>query len=112
MDEIEEAVARAICNESAGSDVYDFERGGEGSRWGALARAAISAHIAALEAAGFAIVPVEPTDEMAQVGFEVSADAIRSNRIGLDALLNPPVEAYKAMLAAAKEKAGDPAAPA
>ncbi len=45
----------------------------EQARWIGLSRAAISAHLAALEAAGWKCVPVEATEEMLaeRIGFDL-----------------------------------------
>lgn len=82
-----EVIARSIARALHGSASNDLDD---------VARDVLTA----LEAEGMAVVPFEPTTEMKEVGFSTSADAIRSNRLGLDPPLNPPVEAYKVMLAA------------
>lgn len=57
MDPIEEAVAQTLARElhgrSSSDDPIDLKD---------VARAAITAHVAALEAAGYAVVPREPTE--------------------------------------------------
>ena len=65
-------------------------------RWRGTARAAIAAHTAALQEAGFAIVPREPTDEMVLDG---------RGKLYVDLwggiLADDIKDAYRAMIAAA-----------
>lgn len=94
MDRIERAVAYALW----------IAQGAPVSHFPSDLQDLVRLFLNDLEGQGFAVVPVEPTEAMAEIGFSVSAEAIRSNRLGLDKPLNPPVEAYKAMVWTAKEK--------
>lgn len=73
-DPIEEAVARAIHK----ARYDDIKWQGKPETWGRwdreyafrLARAAIAAHLAALEAAGFVVVSKEPSQFIAPAGLD------------------------------------------
>lgn len=70
----EEEVARAMKERAAQPlhNIPSLERisvGSLGDAWPYLARAAITAHIAALHEAGLVIVPREPTEEMTEAGW-------------------------------------------
>ena len=66
----------------------------------------VAEHIAqALEEAGFAIVPVEPTDHMINQGFVAAGKHVkRTEDGGIDLYGSGAIACYKAMLEVAKAK--------
>jgi len=68
-----ERVARAICEADGGTPWKELPT--RYKLWYAVqSRAAIAASDAALAEAGYAICPREPTDKMAEAGFEHTGD--------------------------------------
>lgn len=72
MTDIIEIMARAMCLDDGNDPDADFVGGAK--KWEAYAHDA-GICVAALTEAGFAIVPVEPTEAMADAGYGVLADA-------------------------------------
>lgn len=71
MYPIEEAVAQAIVSEYANQQRLMFEGQRHTIQADGLARAAIRAYRAALKAEGYAIVPLEPTEDiLTRAGFQ------------------------------------------
>jgi hypothetical protein len=101
-DAIDEAMARAIC--AAGGIDPDALNGAAGVVWKLYlpdARAARSAHLAALERAGWRCVPVEPTDEMCDAATRSTSAWLNSKLQGV-ALRRLKLQIrWRAMLAAA-----------
>ncbi len=67
--EIEAALLAGLTRHGIPHDVQALLVLGDGR--GTVAPGALRAALAALEAAGYAIVPVEPTEEMSEAGAEV-----------------------------------------
>lgn len=92
-DELIEAVAKAICRENLISTKQPDDPETMGYYWKSFlgeARAALSA----IEAAGFVVVPVEPTDEMAENARNAIYDSLpsmlRAKRVYADMLSARP----------------------
>lgn len=83
-----EPAARAV------DDTYDCNRGGEITNIPQVAQAAITAYLAAIEAEGSVMVPVEPTGEMVREGAE---PLFAGSGTKADA---KAIEVYRAMIAA------------
>jgi hypothetical protein len=76
------------------------------SPWGRRQRAVADAILAALDAAGKAVVPVEPTREMDEAAHDAIAMEIVVVGEGIEIAEGAPARIWRAMLAAAKE--GEP----
>lgn len=88
-----ETMARAICGEAGYDKPWDAFNASERDMFVDCARAAL----AAIEAAGYRVVPVEPTEEMICAGIS----AIQNHTMRMEVIV-----AYNVMLAAAPKHGG------
>ncbi len=93
----EEEVARAIEG-SRFAQLRPARYGGVASPYEDMARAAISAHLAALEAAGYVVAPRDPTEAMRAAAFEIENERYAAHSPQEDRCA---VDCWAAMISAA-----------
>lgn len=103
QDQLEEAVARAINPAPWAEWGYALpDREAQRASALATARHAIAAHLAALEAAGLIVVPIEPDERMLETG----ANRWNTHHPGLNETYPNERATYRAMIAAARKEPG------